>query len=180
MQEIFQPRSTEVSSGAWRYFKLSVNICSQTSYLTMLTATTLQKLFLWLSYHDLLLLHTRQTKHKRGRQSASGLIHYIFLKLVFFCSANFSFWYSKLLNTFLFDVVGLLCSCNPTLFRILSCIWSCFTSSWADPDLARLGLGKPWNCPQGAGTHYRACSQCDLTLDQWKTIHGCLVLILAP
>lgn len=53
-------------------------------------------------------------------------------------------------------------------------------SSWTDPDLAsRLGLGKPWDCPQGAGKPYRACSHSDLTLDQWKSVDGCLVWILA-
>lgn len=58
-------------------------------------------------------------------------------------------------------------------------VWFCFMSSWSDPDLAsRLGLGKPWDCPQGVGKHYRACSHSDLTLDQWKSVDGCLVWIL--
>lgn len=81
--------------------------------------------------------------------------------------------YETLLFSVWFD-----CCAAVTLFCSGFLVWSCFTSSWADPDLARLGLGKPWDCPQGDGKYYRACSHCDLTLDQWKTVDRC-VLILA-
>lgn len=182
MREILQPRSAEVSSGAWRYSKLSVNICSQTTYLTMLTATTLLILFLWLSDHNLLLLHTRETKHKLGKTMGLG-VHLLHFLNYFFSFLNLQCKPLSLIPHIIAHN-SIRCGCRGAAVTflcssILSWIWSCFTSNWADPDLARLCLRKPWDRPQGAGKHYRACSYHDLTLDKWKTVNGCSVWILA-